>query len=83
MSSVAESVPKHETVHEVTRSTPRCSEGSDDGRGFEASTETAHETMKDADITTETGEYEGASKVGVEEASTPIAAPTHESKEDA
>ena len=39
--------------------------------------------MKEADITTETGEYENASKVGVEKASTPIAAPTHESKQDA
>ena len=49
----------------------------------EASTKTANETMKEADITTETGEYENASKVGVEKASTPIAAPTHESKQDA
>ena len=33
--------------------------------------------------TTKTGEYENASKVGVEKASTPIAAMTHESKQDA
>ena len=39
--------------------------------------------MKEADITTETGEYEKVSKVGVEKASTPIAASTHESRQDA
>ena len=49
----------------------------------EASTKTAHETMKEADIPTKTGEYENVSKVGVEKASTPIAASTHESKQDA
>ena len=49
----------------------------------EATTKTAHETMKEADIPTKTGEYENVSKVGVEKASTPIAASTHESKQDA
>ena len=32
----------------------------------EASTKTANEKTKEADITTETGEYENSSKVGVE-----------------
>ena len=87
MSSVAESVPKHETVHEVTFD-KTAAVPQDALRGqmmdeFESSTKTAHETMKEADIPTKIGEYENVSEVGVEKASTPIAASTHESKQDA
>ena len=87
VSSVVESVPKHETVHEVT--VDRIAAVFQDAHRdqmmeeVEASTKTANETMKEADITTETGEYENVSKVGVEKASTPIAASTHESRQDA
>ena len=48
----------------------------------EASTKTANETMKEGRHI-ETGEYENVRKIGVEKASTPIAASTHESRQDA
>ena len=75
-----------ETVHEVTFDRI-AAVLQDDHRDqmmeeVEAS-KTANETMKEADITTETGEYENVSKVGVEKASTPIAVSTHESRQDA
>ena len=85
VSSVAETAPKHETVHEVTVDRiAAVTQDAHEGQMMEvveASTKTAHETMKEADMTTKTGEYENAS--GVEKASTPIAAMTHESKQDA
>ena len=87
VSGVVESVPKHETVHEVTfdRTAAVLQDAHRDlmMEEAEASTKTANQTMKEADITTETGEYENVSKVGVEKASTPIAASTHESRQDA
>ena len=85
VSSVAETAPKHETVHEMTVDRiAAVTQDAHEGQMMEvveASTKTAHETMKEADMTTKTGEYENAS--GVEKASTPIAAMTHESKQDA
>ena len=85
MSSVAESAPKHETVHEVTFD--RIAAVLQDAhRGqmmdkVEALTKTAHETMKEADMPAKTGEYENVSGVGVEKASTQIAPSTLESKQ--
>ena len=68
VSSVVESVPKHETVHEVAvdRTAAVLQDAHRDQmmEEVEASTKTANETMKEADITTENGEYENVSKVG-------------------
>ena len=87
VSSVAESVPKNETVNELTfdriAAVPQDAHRGQMMDEVEATTKTAHETMKEADIPTETGEYENASEVGVEKASTTMAASTHESKQDA
>ena len=86
VSSVVESVPKHETVHEVTfdRTAAALQDAHRDQmmEEVEALTKTANETMKEANITTETGESENVRKVGVEKASTPIEASTHESATD-
>ena len=72
--SAVESAPKHETVHEVTfartAAVPR--DIYSQMKEVEASTKTANETMKDADTTTETGEHENVSEVGV------VAARRHE-----
>ena len=80
VSSVVKSVPKHETVHAAVLQYAHREQMMEE---VEASTKTANETMNEADITTETGEYEIVSKVGVERASTPIAASIHESRQDA